>query len=129
MKQNRGNPKGNPQNLTHRITSEEAREMGKKSAAVAKAKRESQAIAKQLLDLSIYVGDVISSDEVASIAELKGQNITVREAMILAQVANGIKGDLQAAQFVINAAGEKPAEKVEMGISFEDYVKTHKVKL
>lgn len=117
-------------NLTHRLTSEEARECAKKSIEVRRAKRDARQIAQRIMDLQLYPGDKpVEVEDVQALAELKGQNVSVREAIIIAQAQNALKGDKEAAVFLISTSGEKPSEKVEIGMTVEDYVKSHKVRL
>jgi hypothetical protein len=119
----------NPENL-YKMTSEIGRERGIKSGEARRAKRDAQKIAARIMDLKLYPGDkTVTADDVMALAELKGQNVSVREAIIIAQAQNALKGDKEAAAFLINTAGEKPADKVEVGMTVEDYVKTHKVRL
>ncbi len=118
------------ENLTRRIDSEEAREMGRKSGEARRAKRDARLIAQRIMDLQLYPGDkAIDVEDVQALAELKGQNVSVREAIIIAQAQNALKGDRDAASFLIATSGEKPADKIDVGMTVEEYVKSHKVKL
>jgi len=120
----------NEQNLTRRINSEQAREMGIKSGEARRARKNMQDTCKALLDLALYSGkDIQSAEDVQSLAELKGKNISVGEAIAIAQIQKALKGDTNSAVFVINNSGQKPADKLEVGMSIEDYVKNKKVKL
>lgn len=104
--------------------------MAKRSAEVKRAKRDMQRVFKDLLDLALYSGSSVkSAQDVQALAELKGQNVTVGEAIAIAQIQKAIKGDTTSASFVVSSAGEKPSEKIEVGMSVEDYVKSRKVKL
>lgn len=112
------------------MTSDIGRERGIRSGEARRAKRTMQETCKALLDLALYSGsDVKTAEDVQALAELKGQNVTVAEAIAIAQIQKAIKGDTNSATFVINASGQKPADKVEVGMSVEDYVKSKKVKL
>lgn len=44
----------------------------------------------------------------------KGVDITTKEAILTAQVAKAIHGDLQSAQFIRDTIGEKPTDKQEV---------------
>lgn len=122
------NKGGTPENLYN--NEEVCRQRGIKSGEARRAKRDAQRIASRIMDLKLYPGDkAVTADDVVALAELKGQNVSVREAIIIAQAQNALKGDKEAAAFLINTAGEKPAERVEVGMSIEDYVKNHKVRL
>lgn len=113
-----------------KINSEQAREMGKKSGEARRAKKTMQETCKALLDLALYTGsEVKTAEDVQALAELKGQNLSVGEAIAIAQIQKALKGDRNAADFVVANSGQKPADKVEVGMSIEDYVKNRKVKL
>lgn len=111
------------------FTTETARLAQKKAMENRKRTKDMQKTVKTLLNLSLHSGDMLEADDVMSLAELKGQNISVADAIAIAQVQKALKGDTSSASLVISWAGEKPAEKVDVGFSFEDYVKNHKVKL
>lgn len=112
------------------INSEQAREMGIKSGEARRAKKSMQESAKAMLQLALYSGQNIKTvDDVLALGELKGQNVTVGDAILIQQIQKALKGDNNSATFVMAQAGEKPAEKVEVGMSIEDYVKSRKVKL
>lgn len=123
---------GNPNaylNLKPVHTTEEARALAMKSVEKRRAKKAMQQAVKDILKMSLHSGTMLETEDVESIAELKGQNISVQDAIAIAQVQKALKGDTTSAQFVMQVAGEKPADKVEVGMSIEDYVKTKKVKL
>lgn len=117
-------------NLNRGGCEERASLMGKRSAESKRAKKNMQETVKALLDLALYSGDKVkTAEDVQALAELKGQNVTVAEAIAIAQIQKALKGDTTSASFVVSSAGEKPAEKVEVGMSVEEYVKSRKVKL
>lgn len=90
-------------------TSEEARENGRKGGkASAKARRERKLMCQtlaELLAMTLKDGEHINLEEIQSIASLKGKNITVQEAIMLAQIQKAIKGNTRAAEFVRDASG------------------------
>ena len=112
------------------FNSETGRLAGIKSGEARRAKKTMQETCKALLDLALYPGsEVKTAEDVQALAQLKGQNVTVAEAIAIAQIQKALKGDNNSAMFVLNASGQKPADKVEVGMSIEDYVKSKKVKL
>lgn len=95
-------------------TTAEARDMGRKGGiASGKARREKKAM-KDTLEalLSMPIADGAADDvaDIQSLAEIKGKNISVQEAIMLAQIKKAMKGDLQAAIFVRDSSGNKPAD-------------------
>lgn len=96
---------------------EEAKKNGKKggvaSGEVRRAKKSMQELAKIILNLSIENGEIHSVENIQSIAETKGKNLTVDQAILLKQVEKALKGDLQSATFIRDTSGNKPVEKVE----------------
>lgn len=53
-------------------------------------------------------------DELKSYASLKGKNITVEQAMIIAQVKKALKGDTQAFTTLRDTSGQAPNQKVDI---------------
>ena len=93
---------------------ERAREMG---IASGKARREKKAMKDTLaalLSMSLKDGAAQDLEEIQSIAALKGKNITVQEAIMLAQIQKAVKGDTKAAKFVRDSSGNKLKEGVEI---------------
>lgn len=117
-------------NLNKGGCDERASLMGKRSGEARRAKKNMQETIKALLDLALYSGEKVqTAEDVQALAELKGKNVSVGEAIAIAQIQKALKGDTTSASFVISSAGEKPADKVEVGMSVEEYVKSRKVKL
>lgn len=109
----------NEQNLRPRteLSKEEAKRLGRigglKSAEVRKQKKTMQEIAKYILNMSIQQGEKHSIEDIQNLAEVKGKNISVDEAILLKQVEKALKGDLSSATFIRDTAGQKPIEKIE----------------
>lgn len=109
----------NEQNLRPRteLSKEEAKRLGRlggiKSAQVRKQKKTMQEIAKYILNMSIQQGEKHSIEDIQNLAEVKGKNISVDEAILLKQVEKALKGDLSSATFIRDTAGQKPIEKIE----------------
>ena len=53
-------------------------------------------------------------DSIRSFAALKGKNINVQEAILIAQVQKAMKGDTRAAEYVRDTIGQKPVDSVVM---------------
>lgn len=110
----------NPENLIknpHKWNSEEAAAYGKKGGiASGKARREKRKMAdliNSLMSMPLKGGKAKDVDKVKSIADLKGQNIDVQTAIIVAQVQRALKGDVVSATFLRDTMGEKPVDNVQ----------------
>lgn len=97
------------------MTPEQRRENGKKGGiASGEAKRRKKAMRERLevlLDLPLKSGKRADLDSIKNFAALKGMNITVQDAVMLAQIQKALKGDTTAAAFVRDTVGEKPGDK------------------
>lgn len=85
--------------------------------ASGKARRERKAMKDTLATLlSMPLKDGMSVDiaGIQSIASLNGKNITVQEAIMLAQIKKAVKGDTKAAEFVRDSSGNKLKEGIEI---------------
>ena len=93
---------------------ERAREMG---IASGKARRERKAMKDTLatlLSMPLKDGAATDIEDIQSIAALNGKNITVQEAIMLAQIKKAVKGDTKAAEFVRDSSGNKLKEGIEI---------------
>lgn len=116
----------------NRRTEEERKRIGHlggtASAKKMKERKTMQEIANFLLTKSIEKGRPASAEAFEDLATLTDQNIDAGTAIMLAQIQKAINGDTQSAIFVRDTVGDKAAEKVETGITIEEYVKEHKPK-
>lgn len=97
----------------HQLTEEEVKKGGYASGKARRAKKTMQELAKIILNMSIQSGEIHNVEDIQSIAEVKGKNLTVDQAILLKQVEKALKGDLQSATFIRDTSGQKPVEKVE----------------
>lgn len=106
----------NEQNLKTPSPSE-ARSRGRKGGiASGKARREKKLFKETLetlLDMPMKSGKDISVDDIKNFAEIKGKNISVQEAILIAQVQKAMKGDTRAAEYLRDTIGQRPTEKIE----------------
>lgn len=97
------------------MTPEERRENGRKGGiASGEAKRRKKAMRERLevlLELPLKEGRSADLDSIKNFAALKGKNITVQDALMLAQIQKALKGDTTAATFVRDTVGDKPGDK------------------
>ena len=130
------NKKGSPQNLTNKITSsEQAREMQKRSAASRRARTEARKSMKYTLDIllskTLRSGSICLPEEIQNLAEAEGLNVDLQTAINIQVIQRALSGDMQAVQFIRDTIGEKPKDKVEVdqSLTIESWAKEHKVKL
>ena len=99
------------------MTPEQRRENGRKGGiASGEAKRAKKAMRERLeilLEMNLRSGRGADVESIKNFADLKGKNITVQDAMMIAQIQKALKGDTNAAAFVRDTAGQNPSVKVE----------------
>lgn len=101
-------------------TSSEARKNGRKGGiASGKARREKKLFRETLealLTMPMKDGKDVSVDAIKNFAGIKGANISVQEAILIAQVQKAMKGDTRAAEYVRDTIGQKPTENMNMSL-------------
>lgn len=99
-----------------------ASELGKKGAKVTgdiiRRKKDLRDIAKEMMELSLKDGKL---DNLTSM-NVKGKNLTVKEAIIFAQFKKAIAGDESALKLILQFAGEKLLEVQENSNNPEEKV-------
>lgn len=99
------------------LTEGEQREIaskgGKASAKARRAKRDMKESLEILFSMAVKQGNVTDIDTIKDFASLKDENITVEQAMLIAQIQKALKGDTQALAFLRDTAGQKPVDRVE----------------
>ena len=111
----------NEQNLipfTSDQSQEEAKKNGSKGGiASGKKRREKKAMKdtlETLLSMPLKSESIDDLEEIQSLAALKGANITVQEAIMLAQIKKAVKGDTRAAEYIRDTSGNKAKESLEL---------------
>lgn len=98
-------------------TPEQRRENGRKGGiASGEAKRAKKAMKERLeilLEMNMKSGRGADIESIQNFAALKGKNITVQDALMIAQIQKALKGDTAAAVFVRDTAGQNPTQKIE----------------
>lgn len=106
-----------------KMSPEQRREMGRKGGiASGEAKRQKKAMRERLeilLDLPMKSGKGVDIETIKNYAALKGKNITVQDAMMIAQIQKALKGDTNAAAFVRDTAGQNPTQKIEAEVDMD----------
>lgn len=106
----------NKENLipeVHKLTVEDQSKGGKKGAEVRRAKKLMKETLQELLNMPMRKGDIA---EINNLAEAKGKNITVEQAMCLAMIKKALKGDISAATFVRDTSGNKVTDDVNVNV-------------
>lgn len=100
---------------------DEARERGQKGGiASGKARREKKLMRETLdvlLSMPIKNGKFADVDSIRNFAAIKGKNISVQEAILIAQIQKAMKGDTKAAEYVRDTIGQKPSDNVNMSMN------------
>lgn len=113
----------NKQNLKI-LSPTEARKNGRKGGiASGKARRERKAMKDtlaSLLSMPLNSGKTADVDEIKHFAALQDQNITVQEAIMLAQIQLAIAGDTKAAEYVRDTSGNKLKDGVVLSGSINN---------
>ena len=105
------------------MTPDQRRENGRKGGiASGEAKRKKKAMRDRLeilLELPMKSGKGTDIESIKNFAALKGKNITVQDAMMIAQIQKALRGDTNAAIFVRDTAGQNPATKIEAEVDMD----------
>ena len=102
------------ENMTHEDRVENGRKGGKKSGEVRRAKKEMRDLVADILQMNIKAG---TPQDFKNLAESKGKNISVNEALVLAQVKKAMAGDTKAFAFLLqqmDAYNEKERAEIEV---------------
>lgn len=102
------------------MTPEEKAEAGRRGGiASGVAKRKKKAMKETLdvlLGMPMRSGKYADIESIKNFAALKGKNITVQEAMMISMLQRAMRGDVKAAEWIRDTAGQKPAEDMTMAI-------------
>ena len=99
----------------------EARAIGAKGGiASGKARREKKAMRETLealLSMPMKGGKTADVEAIKNFAELKGKNITVQDAMVIAMLQKAMKGNVTAAEWIRDTAGQKPVDNANVNVN------------
>lgn len=107
--------KGDLVSLADRTTEEQRTIARMGGIASGKSRRQKKAFKETLealLCMSLEDGDGSSVEEIQNFAAVQGQNISVQEAILIAQVQKAMKGDTRAAEYLRDTVGQKPSDNV-----------------
>ena len=88
-----------------------ARLGGIASGKARKQRKLMQEVANNILNMPLKDGTI---DEIKNLAEVRGLNITVQEAILISMVKKALKGDSKAAAYVRDTAGQMPTSNIEV---------------
>ena len=100
----------------HVFTREEHVKGGKASAESRRRKKEMRERLELLLSMPIKSGKGAELEQIKNFASLKGKNITVEDAILIAIAQKALKGDIPAGTFIRDTVGEKPTESQNIKI-------------
>lgn len=110
-------------------------ELARKGVQIREAKRaerkKMQLTLQSILKMSLKKGDSVTVDDILDMEEAKKSNVSVQEAILIVMAQRAMQGDVQAAIFLRDTAGDKPTDKVELdsNLTIESWAKNHKIKL
>lgn len=110
----KGDPDFGKKYPPHKFTKEESAKGGIKSGQTRAQKRTMKETLEHILSMSIEIGEIDDIELIQSIKDTKGKNITVKDVLLLAQVAKAQKGDTRAFEVVRDTIGENPTQKAEI---------------
>lgn len=93
--------------------SRDSRKAGKRSGEVRREKKAFKETLEILLSMSMENGEEVSVEDITSFKGIDGKNISVQEAILIAQVQRAMKGDTKAAEYLRDTIGQKPTDKIE----------------
>ena len=99
--------------------SEAGKKGGKASGEAKRRKKLMRESLEILCQLPAKGGRATDVESIKNFAELKGKNITVEQAMLIAQIKKALGGDTRAIEFIRDTMGQKPVEekKVETNVN------------
>lgn len=92
--------------------SRDSRKAGIASGKARRVKKQFRETLESLLSMPMNNGKSIDIDDIKNFANIKGKNISVQEAILIAQIQKAMKGDTRAAEYVRDSIGQKPSDKV-----------------
>ena len=103
------------------LTQAERKENASKAGiASGKARAENKALKdtlQELLAMPIKDGKSADIDQIKSIADIKGKNITMQEAIMVAMLDKAVNGDVKAAEYVRDTIGQKPDSRMNIDMN------------
>lgn len=92
---------------------------GKKAAENRKRKKDMKQTLEILLNLASEKGESTKVDDIDSLDEMIGKNITTQDAILLSMINLAKKGDVKAACFIRDTVGDAPNNKVDLNANID----------
>lgn len=89
---------------------------GKASGEARRRKRDMRETCEIILAMTLQdkeAAELMDIEDIQSLAEANGKNITVQDAMILKQVQMALMGSQRSFEIIRDTVGEKPKERIE----------------
>ena len=99
------------------------RKGGKASGEARRRKRDMKERLQILLSMSIKDGKGADIEKIKNFGSLKGENITVEDAILVAMIQKALKGDVSASNFIRDTSGQKVVDKVEINTNIDESVR------
>lgn len=103
-------------NMTKEELAQCGRVGGVKSGETKRRKKEMREIVDILFSTPMKSGKLTTAEQIKNFADIKGKNIDIGTAIIIAQINKALKGDTQSATFLRDTAGQKPKENVNVDL-------------
>ena len=100
---------------------ENARKGGIKSGETRRRKKEMRERLEILLSMPLKDGKGADVEKIKSFGAIKGKNITVEDAILIAIAQKALKGDISAGAFIRDTVGEKPTDNQKVTIVDTDW--------
>ena len=105
----------------YKLSVEEQSKGGKASGEARRRKKEMKERLEILLSMPLKDGKGSDIEKLKSFGALKGKNITVEDAILIAIAQKAMKGDIPAGTFIRDTVGEKPTENQNVKIIESDW--------
>ena len=92
---------------------------GKASGEARRRKKTMKENLELLLTMSVGKGEKADIENGENIKDYAKENVTVEQAMLIAQIQKALKGDAQAFEMIRDLIGEKPVDKKEVSASVQ----------
>ena len=107
----------------YKLTADDQSKGGKASGEARRRKKEMKERLELLLSMPIKDGKGTELEKIKNFASLKGKNITVEDAILIAIAQKALKGDIPAGTFIRDTMGEKPTENQNIKVVDSDWFK------
>ena len=100
----------------HVLTVDEASKGGKNSAEARRRKRDMRETCEIILAMTLKdpeMAKAMDVEDIHSLAEANGKNLTIQDAMIMKQAKLALMGSHRSFELIRDTVGEKPKERIE----------------